>query len=129
MMLRTWTLECVILLTGAVLVGCGGSQPDGSGFQHDEPAKLFLEAMKIRTSDQAGAIDLLTQSIEERPSYNVYFHRGWLFALQGKDAEAKADVKSGLELEPESRDLKWLDGELRKPAKQRKLDMPPAPVK
>ena len=36
--------------------------------------------------------------------------------------EAKADVAAGLELEPENRELKWLDGELKKPAKQRKLD-------
>jgi hypothetical protein len=49
--------------------------------------------------------------------------------LQGQDEPARADVKAGLALEPESRDLKWLDGELQKPAGERKLDMPPAPVK
>jgi hypothetical protein len=121
-------LTFVTILCSAML-GCGGGQPDGSQFQHDEAAKLFLDAMKIRGTDQAGALELLDQSIEARPSYNAYFHRGWLHALQGRDEPAKADVKSGLVLEPESRDLKWLDGELQKPADQRKLDMPPAPVK
>jgi tetratricopeptide (TPR) repeat protein len=113
----------------AMLTGCGGGEKDGSGFQHDQAAKLFLEAMKIRPTDQAQALDLLNQSIETRPSYNAHFHRGWIYALQSKDAEAGADVKAGLELEPESKDLKWLEGELKKPANQRKLDMPPPPVK
>jgi hypothetical protein len=112
-----------------MLAGCGGSEKDGSGFQHDDAAKLFLEAMKTRATDQAGALDLLNQSIDARPSYNAHFHRGWIYALQGKDAEASADVKAGLELEPESKDLKWLEGELKKPSNQRKLDMPPPPVK
>jgi hypothetical protein len=118
-----------MLFTSAVLVGCGGSQPDGSGFQHDKPARFFLDAMKIRSTDPTGAIGLLNRSIDERPSHSAYFHRGWLYALQQKDDEAKSDVKSGLALEPESRDLKWLEKELGKPSKQRKLDMPPAPVK
>jgi hypothetical protein len=111
------------------LFGCGGSQPDGSQFQHDEAAKLFLDAMKIRGTDQAGALELLNQSIDARPSHSAYFHRGWLHALQGRDEPARADVQAGLELEPEDEDLKWLGGELQKPAGQRKLDMPPAPPK
>ena len=115
----------------AVLAGCGGGSTsrDGSGFQHDTAAKLFLDAMKVRGTDQAKAVTLLNESIDARPSYNAYFHRAWIFALQGEDDKAGDDLRAGLELEPESRDLKWLEGELKKPADQRKLDMPPAPVK
>lgn len=111
------------------LAGCGGSQPDGSQFQHDEAARLFLEAMKVRPQDQAKALDLLTESIDARPSYNALFHRAWIHALQHRDDQAQADIGAGLELEPESRDLKWLAGEMQKPADKRKLDMPPPPVK
>jgi Tfp pilus assembly protein PilF len=112
-----------------LLAGCGGSQPDGSQFQHDEAAKLFLEAMKIRETDQARALALLNQSIVARPSYNAYYHRAWLHALQGDEQKAAADLKSGLELEPESKELQWLDKELQKPVKERKLDKPPSSVK
>lgn len=112
-----------------VVVGCSGSQHDGSQFQHDNAAKLFLEAMQARETDQVKALELLTQSIEARPSYQAHYHRGWIYALQGQDDPAKADVKAGLELEPESKELQWLDGELKKPADQRKLDGPPARAK
>lgn len=122
---------CTILvgLTSFALVGCGGSQQDGSQFQHDEAAKLFLEAMKVRPTDQTQALELLTQSIEARASHNAHYHRGWLYALQGQDEAAAADVKAGLELEPESKELHWLDEELKKPAAQRKLAGPPTAPK
>lgn len=121
------SLARLVLVFGLLMVtlGCRDAQRDGSAFQHDQAAKLFLEAMKIRGTDQAGAIALLDQSLAARPSYNAYFHRGWLHALQGNDELAQSDVKAGLELEPESKELEWLAGELQKPANQRKLDMPP----
>jgi hypothetical protein len=118
-----------LVLISIAWVGCGASQRDGAQFQHDEAARLFLEAMKVRGTDHAKAVELLTESIDERPSYNAYFHRAWLHALEGRDDPARTDLEAGLELEPESRDLKWLEGELKKPATQRKLDMPPPPVK
>jgi Tfp pilus assembly protein PilF len=113
----------------SLLAGCGGSQPDGSQFQHDEAAKLFLQAMQIRETDQARSLVLLNQSIEARPSHNAYYHRAWIFALRGEDQKASADVEAGLKLEPESKDLKWLEAELRKPPQERKLDKPPTTVK
>jgi Tfp pilus assembly protein PilF len=116
---------CMLLL----LAGCGGSQPDGSQFQHDEAAKLFLQAMQIRDTDQARSLDLLTESIEARPSHNAYYHRAWQYALKGEDQKASADIEAGLKLEPESKDLKWLEAELRKPPQERKLDKPPTTVK
>jgi Tfp pilus assembly protein PilF len=128
-MQRVATRAVLLILIPLALVGCGATQRDGGQFQHDEAARLFLEAMKVRPTDQARALQLLTESIEVRPSYNAYFHRAWIHALQGRDEQAQADLQAGLELEPENRDLKWLEGELKKPAGQRKLDMPPPPVK
>jgi Tfp pilus assembly protein PilF len=112
-----------------LLAGCGGSQRDGSQYQHDEAAKLFLQAMQIRDTDRARSLELLTESIEARPSHNAYYHRAWIYALQGDDQKASADVEAGLKLEPESKDLKWLEAELRKPPQERKLDKPPTTVK
>jgi hypothetical protein len=120
------------VLMGAVaclFVGCGDSQPDGSQFQHDQAAMLFLEAMKTRPTDQAKALELLTQSIDARPSYNAYYQRALIHGLNNRDVEAQADIAAGLELEPENRELKWLEGELQKPANQRKLDTPPTHAK
>ena len=85
--------------------------------------------MKVRPTDQNQALEMLNESIDARPAYNTYFHRAWIYALQGQENKALDDIKAGLALEPESRDLQWLDGEMKKPAKQRKLDMPPPPVK
>jgi hypothetical protein len=128
--MRCLAIRSVLLgFASVVLSGCGGSQPDGSQFQHDQAAKLFLEAMQVRPTDQAKALELLTQSIEARPSYNAYYQRAWLLGLTGRDGEATADVAEGLKLEPENRELKWLAGELKKPANQRKLDGPPIHVK
>lgn len=125
LMTRKLVFGCLLLL----LAGCGSSQPDGSQFQHDGAAKLFLQAMQIRETDQAGSLELLNESIEARPSHNAYYHRAWIYALQGDDQKASADVEAGLKLEPESKDLKWLEAELRKPPHQRKLDKPPTTVK
>ncbi len=71
--LMTRNLVVVYLLFA--IAGCGGSQPDGSQFQHDEAAKLFLDAMQIRDTDQARSLELLDESIEARPSHNAYYHR------------------------------------------------------
>jgi Tfp pilus assembly protein PilF len=124
-LLRNFVVGCVLFL----FAGCGGSQPDGSQFQHDEAAKLFLQAMQIRDTDRPRSLALLNESIEARPSHNAYYHRAWIYALQGDEQKASPDVEAGLKLEPESKDLKWLEAELRKPPQKRKLDKPPATVK
>lgn len=119
--------QCLALFVLAfAITGCGGSGgKDGSAFQHDKAQTLFLEAIKARPTDQAKALDLLSQSIDTKPSYIAHFHRAWLYALKGEDEKANEDVKAGLAMEPADADLKWLEGEMKKPAKQRKLDMPP----
>ena len=115
---------------GLVVAGCGGNGArDGSVFQHDEAQKLFLEALKVRPTDQDQALELLDRSIEAKPTFNAHFHRAWLYALKGTDEKASEDINAGLAMEPASTDLKWLEAEMKKPAGQRKLDMPPVPKK
>lgn len=119
------TLILLILLSLSVM-GCGGNgAKDGSAFQHGKAQTLFLEAIKARLTDKDKALDLLNQSIEVKPTFNAYFQRGWLYALKADDAKANEDIKSGLALEPENAELKWLEGEMKKPADKRKLDSPP----
>lgn len=120
----------VVAISFLLLIGCGGSgTKDGSGFQHDDAQKLFIEAIRARPTDREKALDLLNQSIEMKPTFNAHFHRAWLYALKNDDAKANDDIKAGLTLEPDSTDLKWLEGEMKKQAGQRKLDMPPVPKK
>lgn len=125
-MYRLPTQLAAVAISFLLLVGCGGGKSrDGSAFQHDEAQTLFIEALRARPTDQAKALDLLNQSIEVKPTFNAHFHRAWLYALKNDDAKANEDIKAGLALEPESTDLKWLEGEMKKAAGQRKLDMPP----
>ena len=105
--------------------GCGG----GDEFSHDQGQKLYIEAMKVRTTDEAKCVDLLTQVIEADPIGGAYFHRAWIFAKRGSIDEAQDDVTAGLAIDTENNDLKWLDGELKKPANQRSLKMPPSSIK
>ena len=115
-----WVLVAGLFLPAAA--GCGGSRE----FSHDEVEKLFIAALDARAVDEAKCVELMTQVIEQRPMDAAYFHRGWIYAKQGKTDEAQADVAAGLELEPENGDLKWLDGELKKPVGKRSLVMPPS---
>ncbi len=125
-MFRSVKSWIVLVLLSLAVAGCGGNKAkDGSAFQHDKAQTLFIEAIRARPTDQAKALDLLTQSIDTKPTYNAYFHRAWLYALKNDDPKANEDIKAGLALEPESTDLKWLEGEMKKPADKRKLDMPP----
>jgi hypothetical protein len=129
-MFRSFRPFTVLVLLSLTVAGCGGNKAkDGSAFQHDKAQTLFIEAIRARPTDQAKALDLLNQSIDTKPTYNAYFHRAWLYALKNDDAKANEDIKTGLALEPGSTDLQWLDGEMKKPADKRKLDMPPAKSK
>lgn len=111
-------------LLSLLVTGCGGEK-----FEHDDVEKLFIAALDARPNDKEKCVKLLTQVIEQRPMDAAYFHRAWIYAEQGKIDEAKADVAAGLQLQPENGDLKWLDGELKKPAAKRSFDMPPSTTK
>ncbi|MBN1852121.1 MAG: hypothetical protein JW829_05325 [Pirellulales bacterium] len=104
--------------------GCGRNK-----FAQDEASDLFLEAMQVKESNQNQAIDLLTKVINSKPSTHAYFQRSWLYASQGKESEARSDVSAGLQLNPNSTDLKWLANQLKKPKPNRTLDKLPTTIK
>ncbi|MCA9100586.1 MAG: hypothetical protein KDA63_05535 [Planctomycetales bacterium] len=60
------------------------------------------------------AIDLLTQALDERPSFYAYNERARIRLEQGDEAGALADCQAGLQLDPENSDLIWLQAELQK---------------
>ncbi len=108
----------------SVLAGCGEKK-----FSHDETAQKFMEALKVRASDEDRCVALLTEVLDSRPLATAYFHRAWIYAKRDRIDEARVDVTAGLEAEPEHSDLLWLKGELDKPADKRSLKMPPSVVK
>jgi len=118
----TWVL--VFGLLSLAVAGCS----DGD-FEHDHVENLFIAALDAKPVDEAKCVELMTQVIEQRPMHAAYFHRAWIYAEQGYIQQAQADVTAGLELEPENSDLLWLDGELKKPARKRSLEMPPSSTK
>ena len=110
----------------ALLYGCGGG---GGEFYHDEAAQKFIEALKVRTTDEEKCLQLLNEVLEEKPLAAAYFHRAWIEAKRDQIDAAVADTAAGLEVEPEHPDLLWLQGELNKPADKRSLNMPPSATK
>jgi tetratricopeptide (TPR) repeat protein len=124
--MRTWPLFALFIgLVAISVVGCGGSDT----FDHTEIQKLYIEAMKVRPTDPAKCVELLTQIIDNKPEEEAYFHRGWIYAKEGSFDKAKADVAAGLDLAPEHPRLVWLDGELKKPADKRNLELLPTDSK
>ncbi len=118
-------IVCVLMVT-ICASGCG----DGDGkFQHSDGAKFYIEAMKVRTKDEAKCLELLDKSLELLPTDSAYFHRAWIFAKRGEDDQAITNIASGLELKPENTDLHWLQAELKKPEQKRNLQAPPSKSK
>lgn len=102
---------CIVPLLG----GCGGtpSEPTRS-YNH-----LVAASEAIAAGDKEKAMTELTAVIDTSPNGWAYFERARLQLEQGKEPEAVADCQKGLELEPDNSQLKWLSGELKKPAAQR----------
>jgi tetratricopeptide (TPR) repeat protein len=69
--------------------------------------------------DNETALQELNLSIELEPGAWAYYHRAKIYREMGKDREATADCEAGLKLDPNHGELKWLRGELRKPADRR----------
>jgi predicted Zn-dependent protease len=76
-------------------------------------------AAAVEAGDHARAVDLFDELIAARPQAGLYFERALAKAKSGDDAGAREDCALGLKLDPESRDLKWLLGEIKKEAPQR----------
>jgi tetratricopeptide (TPR) repeat protein len=104
----------VLLLVGFVASACGRS----SGPKAEDT--LILDAREaIQADDQQKALEMLSQSLATRPTSYGYYERAKLYADMGNDAAALADCQKGLELYRESRELNWLQSELKKPKTSR----------
>jgi tetratricopeptide (TPR) repeat protein len=93
----------------------------------DDASNLFLEARRaLKAGDRAKAMELYTQSIDAKPyAWNLY-ERGKLYAEDGNEQAALADVTAGLAIDPQFEDLQWLQEELKKPKEQRLKTPPPS---
>lgn len=118
----------LLCLLAAAAAGCGDPGP-----QLDDAAQHFIAAQKaLAEGDKTTAMQELDTSIAARPDPWAYYGRAELHADAGDDAAAKADCEAGLKLAPEHADLKWLAGELQKPARKRfkgKAAQPPSDSK
>ena len=109
----------------AVTIGCGDDKPKVS-----DANKLFIEASKlIGEGQKEAALEKLNESIAAEPLLWSYRERAKLLIETGKDDAAMKDVDAGLQLAPDDPDLRWLKGEIAKPAAQRfqgKFKTPPS---
>ncbi len=81
----------------------------------DESATQFVEAKQaLADGDKDKALELLTSSIEARPDPWALWERAKIYAENGADDDAQADIDAGLELDPEHSDLLWLQNEMKK---------------
>ncbi len=106
---------CWLLLCPLLLSGCGSTEPElGDATEHFLAAQAALDR-----GDNATALQELNKSIELGPDPWAYYQRARLLNDQKQTDKALADCKAGLALDPQHRELKWLAGELQKPADQR----------
>ena len=103
----------ILLLSG---IGCG----DAEKAKTEAAVNHFVTAAKaIAEGDHEAAIIELTASIEQKPSAWAYFQRAKVLLETGKESEAAEDCVKGMEVDPKHLDLKWLAGEIKKPAAKR----------
>lgn len=114
-----------------LLAGCGLYTGCGEGeLTVDDGAKALVEASQaLKAGDKEAAMQHLNRSIEAKPYVWAYVERAKLHGEKGNDDAARADVQAGLELEPNSSELKWVEEELKKPVQQRFKGPSPAQVK
>lgn len=90
--------------------GCGGQQlPDAVNYHME----AIVAAEK---EDYETAIEMITRAIERNESSDALLDRARFQLAMGRDEEALADCRAGLNLEPDHPDLVWLKGEIEKPA-------------
>ena len=104
-----------VCLLCVVLAGCGPAEPElGDATEH------FLAAQDaLSKGDQQLALQELDASLAARPDAWAYYQRARLFSDMNQVEKAIADCQAGLQLDAEHVQLKWLQGELRKPADRR----------
>jgi tetratricopeptide (TPR) repeat protein len=102
---------CVLCIA---LLGCADQ------YQPDEADVSFGDAQKaFAAGNHDEALDLLNKSIEKKPAAWAYTLRAKVYVAKKDYAKAQDDTTKGLALDPNNRDLKWLDAELKKPEAQR----------
>ena len=121
---RPWKILFSLTCLMPFATGCGGSS--GGKMVHDDGAKYYIEAMKVRTQDADKCLELLEKSVASEPTAPAYFQMAWIYAKKNVMDKAGEHIKAGLELDPESTNLLWLDQEMKKPEKKRSFKMPPS---
>jgi len=108
---RTWNWLIVL----AALVGCEAEKQElGSATDH------FLAAQDaLAKGDNEAALKELDASILAGPDSWAYYQRARLLTDKGEVEKALADCAAGLAIDPAHVELKWLQGELNKPADRR----------
>jgi Tfp pilus assembly protein PilF len=106
-----------------VLAFCSAIAANGcqqKEYKLGDAGEHFVAAMEaLERGDKATAMAELNVSIEAEPAVWAYFQRARLHLEEGNEAAAVADCEAGLKDQPDNPDLKWLLGELKKPAAQR----------
>ena len=118
---KSWWLVLGFLL----IVGCGKGEDDAEA--------LYQKGLQASSENRRKeALQFLTESIGLEETPWAYCERAKVYRKTDQVENAIADCKSGLAIEPEHRDLKWLLGELEKPKAQRfrgRNKNPPSTVK
>lgn len=127
MIRRLPSVCCSFALAGVAAWCCLGCSEGDNAPKLDDAAKLFLESQRaLKAGDRAKSLELLDQSIAAKPYAWSLLERAKLRAEDGNDEGALADVAAGLELDPELKDLQWLQEELKKPKEERFKTPPPS---
>ena len=108
-------LVLVLLALLPVVAGCGDEGPKLS-----DSSTYLIEARKAYADGNLdAAITALNSSIEAGPTEWAHLERARIYTIQGKDAQAQADLTALATLNPENRDAPWIQGELKKPVDKR----------
>jgi Tfp pilus assembly protein PilF len=116
MQARSLALVCCALHACLALAGCG--QRDAVELT-EEQNYFVLAADALNSGDDAKAMEMLTKSIETKPSRYAHYERAKLHEKQGADDQALADCAAALQLQPGDKDVLWLQGEIKKPKDKR----------
>ncbi len=108
-------LSVFLLFILSMLVGC-----DGGEQKLPEWVNPLVDARKaLAAGEKAKAMEALSASIVMKPTVWALMERSKMHLEQGDAEAANADCVKALEIEPKSRDVKWLQSEIKKPEVKR----------
>ncbi|MCA9258287.1 MAG: hypothetical protein KDA61_03755 [Planctomycetales bacterium] len=115
-------------LIACLAIGCGSAVESLT-----EEQNFFVAASEaIAAGDKPRAMEMLTASINSKPTRYAYFERARLREESGEDGLALEDCAKALEIQPGDKDSLWLQRELRKEKSKRfkgRFATPPSAVK